>query len=115
MERNSYCSLFLRVLRCFTSPGSLYAGVTPRIPVQHWRVSPFGYLRIKGYKPPPRSFSQVSRVLHSRPTPRHPPSTLMPPDRSDEYFFFISRFPAAGAAAGIPRIIAEATIHLLHI
>ena len=23
------------------------------------RVSPFGYLRIKGYKPPPRSFSQV--------------------------------------------------------
>ena len=41
------------------------------------RVSPFGYLRIKGYKPPPRSFSQVSRVLHSRPRPRHPPCTLM--------------------------------------
>jgi hypothetical protein len=39
-------------------------------------VSPFGYLRIKGYKPPPRSFSQVSRVLHSRPRPRHPPCTL---------------------------------------
>ncbi len=75
-ERNSYCSLFLRVLRCFTSPGSLLAGVTPRIPVQNWRVSPFGHLRIKGYKPPPRSFSQVSRVLHSRPRPRHPPCTL---------------------------------------
>ena len=41
------------------------------------RVSPFGHLRIKGYKPPPRSFSQVSRVLHSRPRPRHPPCTLM--------------------------------------
>ena len=40
------------------------------------RVSPFGDLRIKGYKPPPRSFSQVSRVLHSRPRPRHPPCTL---------------------------------------
>ena len=76
-ERNSYCSLFLRVLRCFTSPGSLHAGGTPRIPVQNWRVSLFGYLRIKGYKPPPRSFSQVSRVLHSRPRPRHPPCTLM--------------------------------------
>ncbi len=76
-ERNSYCSLFLRVLRCFTSPGSLHAGVTPRIPVQHWRVSPFGHLRITGYKPPPQSFSQVSRVLLSRPRPRHPPCTLM--------------------------------------
>ena len=41
------------------------------------RVSPFGDLRIKGYKPPPRSFSQVNRVLHSRPRPRHPPCTLM--------------------------------------
>ncbi|KKW43150.1 MAG: hypothetical protein UY93_C0004G0002 [Parcubacteria group bacterium GW2011_GWA1_56_13] len=68
-ERNSSCSLFLRVLRCFTSPGSLHTGVTPRITVQHCRVSPFGYLRIKGYKPPPRSFSQVSRVLLSRPRP----------------------------------------------
>ena len=30
-ERNSYCFLFLRVLRCFTSPSSHRAGVTPRI------------------------------------------------------------------------------------
>ena len=41
------------------------------------RVSPFGNLRIKGYKPPPRSLSQVNRVLHSRPRPRHPPCTLI--------------------------------------
>lgn len=75
-ERNSYCYLFLRVLRCFTSPGALRAGVTPRMIVQHYRVSPFGHLRITGYKPPPRSFSQVSRVLLSRPRPRHPPCTL---------------------------------------
>jgi hypothetical protein len=27
-------------------------------------VSPFGHLRIKGYKSPPRSISQVSHVLH---------------------------------------------------
>ncbi|MFM2330857.1 MAG: hypothetical protein RLZZ26_364 [Candidatus Parcubacteria bacterium] len=76
-ERNTYCSLFLLVLRCFTSQGSLQAGVTPLITVQHCRVSPFGDLRIKDYKPSPRSFSQVSRVLHSRPRPRHPPCTLM--------------------------------------
>ncbi len=41
-----------------------------------WRVSPFGHLRITGYKPPPRSFSQVSHVLLRRPRPRHPPCTL---------------------------------------
>ena len=76
-ERYSYCSLFLLVLRCFTSQGSLLADVTPRITVQNCRVSPFGHFRIKGYKPPPRNFSQVSRVLHSRPRPRHPPCTLM--------------------------------------
>ena len=76
-EHNSYCSLFLLVLRCFTSQGSLLADVTPRITVQNCRVSPFGDFRIKGYKPPPRNFSQVSRVLHSRPRPRHPPCTLM--------------------------------------
>ena len=33
-ESNSYCSLFLSVLRCFTSRGSLYTGVTPWVPVQ---------------------------------------------------------------------------------
>ncbi len=41
------------------------------------RISPFGNLRITGYKPPPRSLSQVSRVLLRRPRPRHPPCTLI--------------------------------------
>ena len=41
------------------------------------RVSPFGHLRIKGHKPPPRSISQVSHVLLRRPRPRHPQCTLM--------------------------------------
>ncbi|MDB5264875.1 MAG: hypothetical protein JWN64_446 [Parcubacteria group bacterium] len=40
------------------------------------RVSPFGYLRIKGYKSPPRSISLISRVLHRCCKPRHPPCTL---------------------------------------
>ena len=84
-EHNSYCSLFLRVLRCFTSPGSLHASVTSRIPIQDWRVPPFGNLRIIGYKPPPRSLSQVSRVLLRRPRPRHPPRTLMSLVRRPEY------------------------------
>ena len=40
------------------------------------RVSPFGYFRIKGYKSPPRNFSQTSYVLHRLCKPRHPPCTL---------------------------------------
>ena len=55
------CFLFLRVLRCFTSPGSLlqpyefrpeYRSYSPR-----W-VSPFGHLRINVRLATPRSFSQ---------------------------------------------------------
>jgi hypothetical protein len=91
-EHNSYCYLFLRVLRCFTSPSSHYAGVTPRIPVQNWRVSPFRNLRIKGYKPPPRSLSQVSRVFLRRPRPRHPPCTLMSLARNSTYHVHTSLF-----------------------
>jgi hypothetical protein len=41
------------------------------------RVSPFGHLRIKGYKSPPRSISQTSHVLHRLRKPRHPPCTLL--------------------------------------
>ncbi len=48
-------------------------------------VSPFGNLRITGYKPPPRSLSQVSHVLLRRPGPRHPPCTLMPLARNFVY------------------------------
>ena len=75
-ECNSYCSLFLRVLRCFTSPGSLSQTLRREYPPKGGWVSPFGHLRIAGYTPPPRSFSQVDHVLHRRPRPRHPPCTL---------------------------------------
>jgi hypothetical protein len=56
---NHYCFLFLRVLRCFSSPGlpppcggyPTYAG---------W-VGPFGYLRINSYLPIPADFRSLSR------------------------------------------------------
>ena len=56
--------LFLRVLRCFSSPGS------PPY-VMDWRmdtggllqwVSPFRYLRIHGYLPLPEAFRSLSRL-----------------------------------------------------
>ena len=60
---NYFCSLFLRVLRCFSSPGS------PRITMyslfdtsssNQW-VSPFGYLRIFAYLLLPVAFRCQSR------------------------------------------------------
>ena len=55
--------LFLRVLRCFSSPGS------PRMAMDSpyadrgslCRVSPFGYLRISGYVLLPEAFRSLSR------------------------------------------------------
>ena len=55
------CFLFLGVLRCFNSPGSLLlpyfiqAGVTPH---DGCRVSPFGHPRIEARSAAPRGFSQ---------------------------------------------------------
>src|SRR5262249_61544645 len=55
------CFLFLRVLRCFTSPGSLLRPYEFRSGYrrcsQRW-VSPFGHLRINVWLATPRSFSQ---------------------------------------------------------
>ena len=57
-SQNHYCFLLLRLLRCFSSPGSL--------PFQDdWpstsRVAPFGYLRITSYVPIPAAFRSLSR------------------------------------------------------
>src|ERR1700684_505522 len=61
-SRNRGCFLFLRVLRCFTSPRYLHPpyvfrrgrrAITPR------RVSPFGHPRIKVWLPTPRGLSQA--------------------------------------------------------
>ena len=61
--RNHFCFLFLRLLRCFSSPGS------PCIPMDSVcsdggplrRVSPFRYLRINGYLLLPEAFRSLSR------------------------------------------------------
>ena len=61
--RNHFCFLFLRLLRCFSSPGSL------RIPMDSvcgtmglpWWVSPFGDLRVDGYLLLTAAFRSLSR------------------------------------------------------
>ena len=52
------CSLFLWVLRCFSSPRSLHLMDGGK---QACRVAPFGYLRIKSYLPIPAAFRSLSR------------------------------------------------------
>ena len=63
-SRNHFCFLFLRLLRCFSSPGSL-------LYVMYWRtdawslskrVSPFRHLRITEYVLLPAAFRSLSRL-----------------------------------------------------
>ena len=62
--RNRCFFLFLRLLRCFSSPGSLCMAMY--LPYSDWgllsRVSPFRYLRIKGYLLLPEAFRSLSRL-----------------------------------------------------
>ena len=62
--RNHYCFLFLRLLRCFSSPGSLPQAMY--LPVDDGgslrRVSPFRYPRIYGYLLLPAAFRSLSRL-----------------------------------------------------
>ena len=56
--------LFLRLLRCFSSPGSLPYVMDWRMDtwsLSRW-VSPFGYLRIDGYLLLPAAFRSLSRL-----------------------------------------------------
>ena len=62
--RNLYCFLFLRVLRCFSSPGSLH---TPIDSVHDdrsssCRVPPFRHPRLNGYLLLPAAFRSLSRL-----------------------------------------------------
>ena len=64
-SRNHYCFLFLWVLRCFTSPRSLYPPyIFRRESLGHIAapsgVSPFGNPRIKVRLSTPRGLSQIS-------------------------------------------------------
>ena len=62
-HRITCCFLFLRLLRCFSSPGSLPYVMDWRM--DDWslssRVSPFRYLRINGYLLLPEAFRSLSR------------------------------------------------------
>ena len=65
-SRNHYCFLFLRLLRCFSSPGSLSLR---NVYSSSIRVAPFGNLRIISYMPIPvayRSFARPSSPLRAK-------------------------------------------------
>ena len=71
--------LFLRVLRCFSSPRALHIAYL----IQRWvtrhdpgRVAPFGNPRITACAAAPRDFSQLCHALHRPLVPRHPPCAL---------------------------------------
>ncbi len=77
-ELLDFCSLFLRLLRCFTSAGMHrtdkqydYCGLRSK-------VSPFGNSRIIGCYAPPRDVSPLRCVLHRLLMSRHPPFALGP-------------------------------------
>ena len=62
--RNRVFFLFLRVLRCFSSPGSPPCAMDSRMDTQGlpaW-VSPFRNLRIKGYKHLPAAYRSMLRL-----------------------------------------------------
>ena len=58
--RNHFCFLFLRVLRCFSSPRSPRT-LTARCRDRSRRVPPFGHPRINGHLPLPAAFRSLSR------------------------------------------------------
>ena len=62
--RNHYCFLFLRVLRCFTSPGVALEPYCIQASVsRHYarRVSPFGHHRINACLPLPGAYRSLPR------------------------------------------------------
>ena len=65
-------SLFLGVLRCFSSPGALL-GIAPRCPAVRRAGCPIRTSPDRRLPAPPRGISPRGRVLPRPPTPRHPP------------------------------------------
>ena len=63
-SRNRCFFLFLRLLRCFSSPGSPPSAMDSRMDAQGppVRVSPFRHLRIVGHLPLPAAFRSLSRL-----------------------------------------------------
>ena len=83
--RNRCYFLFLRVLRCFSSPGSPLAYARCRNRFR--RVSPFGHPRVTGYLPLTAAFRSLSR-------PSSPPRATGIPRAPLFAFFYLFR-PAA--------------------
>ena len=74
--RSRCCCPFLRLLRCFSSPGSPPMAMdSHRATASRW-VAPFGDPRITGARPSPRLFA-ACHVLHRLSVPRHPPDALL--------------------------------------
>ena len=68
---NHFCFLFLRLLRCFSSPGSLYMAMYSPYSDRSFscRVSPFRNLRVNGYlllTVAYRSLSRLSSALSAK-------------------------------------------------
>ena len=61
---NRFFFLFLRVLRCFSSPGSLPYAMYSHMDGQGFpgRVSPFRNLRVSGYMPLTAAYRSLSRL-----------------------------------------------------
>ena len=68
--------LFLRVLRCFSSPRSPHVAITWCRDLSR-RVSPFGHPRIIGHLPLPADFRSLSRPSSPLGSHRHPPHALV--------------------------------------
>ena len=81
---NHCCFLFLRLLRCFSSPGSLPYVMDWRMDDRGLlcRVSPFGHLRIKGYLHLPAAFRSLLR-----------PSSALSAKASTLRSFWLTSFP----------------------
>lgn len=69
-SRHRRCFLFLRILRCFTSPRSRSRAGSPR--VYPWQEVSLGNLRIKGSMRLPGAYRCLARPS-SVPEPSHPP------------------------------------------
>ena len=103
---NHFCFLFLRVLRCFSSPGSPPHNGADGSP-SDCRVAPFGHLRVTGRL-------HLTGAFRSLPRPSSPsrakasavrPFFLSPPDRAkgaDRTFTWFLYFPRSAGRTGTP-------------
>ena len=88
-SRNRCFFLFLRLLRCFSSPGSLPYVMDSRTDAQVFpvRVSPFRHLRITGYVLLPAAFRSLSRLSSALSAKA---STLCPFCLASSFFYTVA-------------------------